>query len=137
MDNSNIGFINPKIMQLYYHITFRIYQLGKNLGLKKFDPFTLACYHGIIIGIYIVSLIGIFQSKINTIKTNEYFFSVLLALAIILSNYYIIKLTGLEKLKYGFANEGKHRKWIYDFIMIFYVVAAFVLINYVRNKNAL
>lgn len=124
-------------MQLYYHITFRIYQLGKSLGLKKFDPFTLACYHGIILGIYSVILIGIIKIRIQLFEINVYFFSILLALGIILSNYYIIKLTGLQKLKSKFSSEGKYRKLVYDSMMICYVVAAFVLINYVRNKNAI
>lgn len=89
MINLNFGFTNHKPMQLYYHITFRIYQLGKKLGLKKFDPFTLACYQGIILGVYTVSLIGIFELRSKIIENNEYFFSILVALSIIISNYFI------------------------------------------------
>src|SRR5690554_5186422 len=76
MANSKVGFINRKEMQLYYHITYRIYQLGKMIVLKKIDPFTLA---EIKIRIYFISILtfGVFintscvQKDTNSDQNNQ------------------------------------------------------------------
>ncbi len=126
-------------MGLFYHITFRIYQVGMKSGLlKKFDPFTLACNHMVIQGIYAVGLFGLLELQIQrSIEINEYLLSVIMAVVIIFSNYYFIKITGLEKLKHNFMKNGKNRKLIFDIIMVCYVVSAFLLINYVRTRKAI
>lgn len=136
MEDSNIGFTNHK-MQFYYHITYRIFQLSVKMGLTKFDPFTLACYHTIIMGMYAVSILGIFKSIKHISDSSQYVFSLIMAITIILSNYFVIKKIGEAGLKINYRSETKIVSIGLDILMICYVVFAFVLINFVRSKNAL
>src|SRR5690554_6025935 len=76
MANSKVGFINRKEMQLYYHITYGIYQLGKMLGLKKFDPFTLSNYHGIIMSIHVININDLNMLKRSMERGFDYLHSI-------------------------------------------------------------
>lgn len=112
---------------MYQHITFRIYQLGKILGLNKFDPFTLACYHGIIMSIYVINIIDLSVLKMSIEKDFEYFLSILIALGIILANYFLIKHIGFKSLLEKFEAKSRSIKFVFDILMIVYIVFAFVL----------
>ena len=112
---------------MYQHITFRIYQLGKILGLNKFDPFTLACYHGIIMSIYVINIIDMDVLKTNVEKDYEYFISILIALGLILANYFIIKHIGFKSLLEKFEGKSRSLKLVFDVLMIVYIVFAFLL----------
>jgi hypothetical protein len=81
----------------YYHLAFRIYQLGRILGFKGFDIFTISCYIGVPMIFYIIALNGVFS--LNLFDSSEYYKFVLLALMVIGCNYFIIRQKAVENLR--------------------------------------
>lgn len=110
--------------------------MGRRFGLKKFDPFTLACYHGLIQIGYLVGGLGILEMEIGKLNYDNYILSITFAVLLIGLNFSIIKKIGIIRLESEFRAERKTIKIILDILIMFYIVAAFILINYVRSKNA-
>jgi hypothetical protein len=107
------------------------------MGLKKFDPFTLAVYHTLVQGGYLVAVIGLLNIRLTNydLNTNSYIFSLLAAFILIGINFYLIKGVGIERLTKFFGEESRFVKGALDVLMICYVIFVFVLINYTRDLH--
>lgn len=133
--DSKIGFTNHEHMKLYYHATFRIYLLGAKLGLKKFDPFTLACYHSLIQIGYMFGIIGMLERNFKTFSYDKYILSLTLAVMLIGGNYMLIRKIGKDRLELKFFHQSKYVKSVLDLLIFLYVFGVFFFINYSRNLN--
>jgi hypothetical protein len=105
--------------------------------VKIFYPFSLAAYHSLIQGGYVITFLGYLGFEFIDLEseTNTVVYSALLACSLIGFNYWIISKAGFEAIRKNFEESSKCRRSTFDFLILVYVALMFIVLHVSRDLN--
>ena len=108
------------------HTDFRLHQIFRLIGFKTFDAFTIALYHSIAQGLWLLFLLRKLNRESEIIEKFEYFHSIILIIFLFLANFLRIRKKGQKNLFSDFENRPIIYRVLFDIFALIYLFFPFV-----------